>query len=106
VIDRDTKALHLTTNKLFPFAKWKTSPIMVLDLAVATAPKVRQTFKLALVLKPAAPYVLPGLFDVASPTADDPTEYTDRATLLVAEPKCGLVLDSTMHVLGAADAGQ
>jgi hypothetical protein len=106
VTNRDTKALHLTTKKLFPFARWKTSPVMGLDLPLAKAPQVRQTFKLALVLKPVAPYSLSGLFDEAPPTADDPTEYTDHATLLVAEPKCGLVLDRAMRVLASADAGQ
>jgi hypothetical protein len=106
VTNRDTKALHLTTKKLFPFARWKTSPVMGMDLPLSTAPQVRQTFKLALVLKPVAPYVLTGLFDEAPPTSDDPTEATDHATLLVAEPKCGLVLDSAMRVLASADAGQ
>jgi hypothetical protein len=106
VIERHTKALHLITKELFTFAKWKSSPVMGLDLPLARAPQVRQTFKVALVLKPVAPYVLSGLFDEAPPTADDPTEYTDHATLLVAEPKCGLVLDDAMRVLASADAGQ
>ena len=106
VIDRDTKALHLTTKGLFPFAKWKSSPIMGLDLPLVKAPQVRQTFKVALVLKPVAPYVRSDFFDEAPPTADNPEKANDRVTLLVAEPKCGLVLDSTMHVLASADAGQ
>lgn len=106
VIDRETKALHLVTNELFPFAKWKSSPVMGLDLPLAKAPQVRQTFKVALVLKPVAPYVRSDIFDEAPPTADNPEKANDRVTLLVAEPKCGLVLDSTMHVLASADAGQ
>ncbi|WP_404479324.1 hypothetical protein [Novosphingobium sp. BL-52-GroH] len=106
VIDRDTKALHLTTEKLFPFAQWKSSPVMGLELPLAKAPQVRQTFKVALVLKPVAPYVRSDFFDEAPPTADSPEKANDRVTLLVAEPKCGLVLDSTMHVLASADVGQ
>ncbi len=106
VINRDTKALHLTTEKLFPFAHWNPSPVMGMDLPLAKAPQVRQTFKVALVLKPVAPFVVSGLFDESPPTASEPAKYNDRATLLVAEPKCGLVLDSTMHVLASADAGK
>jgi len=105
-INRHTKALHLTAKKLFSFADWDTSPVMGMDLPLAKAPQVRQTFKVALVLKPVAPYNVRYELDPSQPTASDPAEYTDRATVLVAEPKCGLVLDSTMHVLASADAGK
>ncbi|WP_374414900.1 hypothetical protein [Novosphingobium colocasiae] len=104
VIDRNTKALHLTTEQLFPFAKFKSSPIMGMRLPLAKAPQVRQTFKVALVLQPVAPFVVTGMSDEFRPTVREPQEYTDRVTLLVAQPKCGLVLASTMHVLASADA--
>jgi hypothetical protein len=105
-IDRETKALHLVTDELFRFAKWKRSPVIGLTLPLAKAPSLKQSFRVALVVKPVAPFVTRGDFDGPPAKVGRPTQYTDHATLLIVEPKCGLVLDSSQRVLASADAGR
>lgn len=104
-ITRETKALYLTTKDLFPFAKRDTSPVMLFDVPLAGARLMKQTFKVALVIKPQPPYLLTYTFKGVPPTALKPTHYTEHSSVILADVQCALVLDSHFRVLGSIDAG-
>lgn len=105
-VERQTNALHVTVAKLFPFAKYKTSPIAIFDVPLAAAPRVKQSIRAALVVQPQSPFVLNNLFNGPAATSSEPTHFEDRSTILVAAAKCGLILDSQSKVLASIDVGE
>jgi len=104
-IERHTKALHVTTAKLFSFPPRDSSPIMALTSTVAAAPRIKQTIKVALLAEPTEPYLISGSMDGAAATVSKPTHYTELVSAIVVKPLCGLLLDAQFHVLASADAG-
>lgn len=105
-IDRSTHALHLTNSRLFPFAKRDSSPIIGFEVPLAAARGTKQTLRLALVLKPQAPFLLSYTFVGPEPKATDPNRYTDRSSVMVAEAQCALVLGANNQVLASVDTGK
>lgn len=105
-IDRTTHAVHLANVRLFPFAKRDSSPIMSFEVSQALARRTKETLRLALIIKPKAPFVLSYTFEGSNPTALEPNHYTDRATVMVAEAQCALVLDDHNQVIASADTGK
>lgn len=105
-IDRTTQALHLTNTRLFPFAKRDTSPIMGFEVPRASAPREKQSLRLALVVRPQAPFFLSYTFKGPEPTASEPNRYTDRSSVIVAEGQCALVLGAQNQVLASIDTSK
>lgn len=105
-IERTTQALHLTNTRLFPFAKRDTSPIMGFEVPLAAAPRSKQSLRIALAVLPQAPFFLSYIFKGPEPTASEPNRYTDRASIIVAEAQCALVLNAQNQVLASVDASK
>lgn len=103
-IERTTQALHLTNTRLFPFVKRETSPVMGFEVPLAAAPSTKQSLRTALVVRPQAPFFLSYNFKGPEPTASKPNGYTDRASIIVAEAQCALVLSAQNQVLASVDA--
>lgn len=105
-IERTTHALHLTNTHLFPFAKRETSPIMGFEIPLASARRSKETIRVALVLRPQAPFLLGHTMKGIDPTTRVPIRYTDRSSVMVAEAQCALVLNEQNQVLASIDTGK
>lgn len=105
-IERTTQALHLTNTRLFAFAKRDTSPIMGFEVPLAAAPRSKQSIRIALVVRPQDPFFLSYNFKGPEPTSSEPNGYTDRASIIVAEAQCALVLSMQNQVLASVDTSK
>jgi len=103
--ERHTKGLILSTDRLFGFARDDDSTIMGFEASQAVAPRLKQNLRTAIVINPEPPYVMTGSQNGEAATAQTPTHYTERSTVIAAKPLCGLVIDVQGKVLATADAG-
>lgn len=104
-IERHTRGLYLGKGTLFPSAQDDGSPVTAFELAKAQATTARATLRAAVAVVPQAPYFLTGSGSGAAANAQQPVHYVERWSIVVAEPKCALILDARNKVLASADAG-
>lgn len=104
-IERHTLGLYLGKGALFPSARDDGSPVMAFELPKAQAVAARTTLRAAVTVVPQAPYFLSGSGSGAAANAQQPVHYVERWSIVVAEPKCALILDARNKVLASADAG-
>lgn len=104
-IERHTRGLYLGKGTLFPSAQDGGSPVMAFELPKAQATAARATLRAAVALVPQAPYFLTGSGSGAAANAQQPVHYVERWSIVIAEPKCALILNARNKVLASADAG-
>lgn len=104
-VERHTRGLYLGKGTLFPSAQDDDSPVTAFELPKAQATAARTTLRAAVVIVPQAPYFLSGSGPGAAANAQQPVHYVERWSIVVAEPKCALILDARNKVLASADAG-
>ncbi len=66
----------------------------------AEARRLKPSLKLAFVVSPKEPYVVTGTHNPYNTTLQDPREISEEFTILVADFRCGLVIDAASKVLG------
>nr|WP_317893881.1 hypothetical protein [uncultured Sphingomonas sp.] len=104
-VDRRTRGLSLTGNKIFGFARDAESTVTGFEASPAKAPAMKAGLRAALVVEPEAPYILTNIMPGATATNRKPVHYTERATIITARARCALILDAQSRVLASADAG-
>jgi hypothetical protein len=115
-IERSTKGLSLDGSQpgstavlndggLFAAARSEASPVTGFQIDAQRAARVKVTLRAALVVDSTPPRVVSGTMSSTQPTAQRPVRYTERATIIVGRPRCGLIVDGAMRVLASADAG-
>lgn len=103
-VERHTRGLYLGRSSLFPFAHDTDSSVMGFDLPRAQAAATRTALRAAVVVVPQVPYFLSGSASGAAANARQPIHYVERWSIVVAEPRCALILDGRSKVLASADA--
>lgn len=103
-VERHTRGLYLGKGTLFPSAQDDGSPVTAFELAKAQAATARTTLRAAVAVMPQAPYLLSGSGSGAAANAQQPVHYVERWSIVVAEPKCALIMDARNRVLASADA--
>ncbi|WP_288338446.1 hypothetical protein [uncultured Sphingomonas sp.] len=104
-VERHTRGLYLGKGAMFPTVQDDGSPVMAFELAKAQAMAARTKLRAAVAVVPQAPYFLSGSGSGAAANAQQPVHYVERWSIVVAEPKCALILDTRNKVLASADAG-
>ncbi len=86
---------------VFPAADKAPYIIGYLNLSPAEAQRLKPLLKLAYVVEPKEPYIIKNTYSPGKTTLANPIETTAKATVLIADIKCGLVTDDKNVVLGA-----
>jgi hypothetical protein len=105
-MERHTQGLSLRGERLFAAGKDASSPVMIFDVPLAQAAKLKPALKAAIIIMPEEPYTFEKTRNGAAATAQKPTHYVEHTSLIFAAPRCGLIMDGQMKVLASADAGQ
>jgi hypothetical protein len=87
--------------EVFPAADEAPYIIGYLNLSPAEAQRLKPLLKLAYVVEPKEPYIIKNTYSLGKTTLANPIETTAKATVLIADIKCGLVTDDKNVVLGA-----
>ena len=96
-----TAATANTTMSLFPAAE--TAPYAVGELRVppSDARRLKEELRIAFVVSPKEPFLVAGQRKVGETTIRNPRAVTENFTILVADIRCGLVMDRAGTILGA-----
>jgi hypothetical protein len=86
---------------LFPQADKEPYEIGYLNLSPSEAQQLKPQLRLAFVVEPKEPYVIEGTRSVGDTTVRNPTDVTEDFAILVADFRCGLLLDGSNKVLGS-----
>lgn len=85
----------------FPAADKAPYIIGYLNLSLAEAQRLKPLLKLAYLVEPKEPFIIKNSYSLGKVTLTNPIETTAKATVLIADIKCGLVTDDKNVVLGA-----
>ena len=88
-------------DEVFPAADKEPHIIGYLNLSPAEAQRLKPLLKLAYVVEPKEPFIIKNSYSLGNATLTNPIETTAKATVLIADIKCGLVTDDKNVVLGA-----
>jgi hypothetical protein len=109
-INRTTQAIFDRTlgpregvfGGLFPSADSTPYVAGYIDMPPEVAQRVKPALKLAFVVMPREPFIIRNTFPGRGRiTIQNPRDVTETATVLIGDIQCGLVLDTSNHVLGA-----
>lgn len=105
-IARTTKAIFerksdSISGGLFPQADKSPYSAGVLELGPSEAQQLKPQLRLAFVVEPKEPFFVKGTRSVGETTVRNPTDITENFSILIADFRCGLVLDGSSKVLAA-----
>lgn len=105
-IERTTQAIFQGESpsvmaSLFPQAERSPYEVGSLSLSPAEAQQLKPQLQIAFVVVPMEPYVIRGTHSVGETTIRNPNDVTENFTMLIADFKCGLILDGDNKVLGS-----
>lgn len=104
-ISRKTKAIYERPGNLleglFPAADKEPYVVGQIRASPEEARRLKQELKLAFVVDPKQPYLVQGRHELGHVTISNPRDVTEEFAILVADIRCGLVLDRAGKVLGA-----
>lgn len=86
---------------LFPNADQNTHIVGHISIPPELARDAKAGFRLAFGITPRFPYVVRNTSKGSEPTIDNPTDVTKHTTIIIADIKCGIVMDRTNKVLGS-----
>lgn len=72
-----------------------------LDMPPSEAQALKPKLSVAFVVLPKEPYLVHSHYKVGEPTIDAPIDETEIATVMIADIRCGLLLDGSNKVIGA-----
>ena len=104
-VERTTRALSLVGSKLFPFAHGDGSMVTGVPSPIAQAPAMKAALRGAIVIEPESPFLINNRMPGAAATNTNPIHYTELSTIVVARPRCALVLDGQSRVVASVDVG-
>ncbi len=97
----DHEAKDPLRSGIFPTADDDPYVVGRLHLSVEDAKQMKHDLKIAFVVAPKEPYLVEGGRHVGDVTINNPQDVTESFSILVADIRCGLVMDRSGKVLGA-----
>lgn len=88
-------------NGLFPQAEKSPYEVASLQLTPSEAQQLKPLLQVAFVVQPKEPFVVKGTRSVGETTIRNPIDVTEDFEVLVADFRCGLLLDGNNKVLGS-----
>jgi len=102
---RSTKAIFQgSASELIPsifVAQSMSGVIGEIAMTPDVARSLKSKLKIALVVKPKAPFIVRASYPDGEPTFDSPKDVEVNATVLIADIQCGLLLDHRSEVIGS-----